>query len=162
MKKALIFGNSGAGKSTLAKAMSVRYQVAHLDLDQLAWLDTVPPKRQLLHNSAKEIQAFIQKNPGWVIEGCYTDLLEYTAPYADEAIFLNLPVELCTENAKRRPWEPHKYPSKEAQDDNLSMLLVWIADYYTRDDAFSLKAHLAFYHQFSRNKQILTSNTVAP
>ena len=27
-----------------------------------------------------------------------------------------------------RPWEPHKYPSKEAQDANLALLIGWIRE----------------------------------
>lgn len=159
MKKIIVFGNSSSGKSSLAKKLAAEHQLAHLDLDTLAWQHTEPPVRKPLKESQSSITAFTQANDGWVIEGCYTDLLEWVSDYANQAIFINLPVSLCQEHAKQRPWEPHKYPSKAAQDANLPMLLEWIAAYQTRTDDFSYKAHLALYNRFLNNKQMMTKNT---
>jgi hypothetical protein len=36
---------------------------------------------------------------------------------------MNLPVAACIENARKRPWEPHKYASKAEQDKNLDRLI---------------------------------------
>ncbi len=126
MRKILIFGNSGSGKSSLAKELSLNASLAHLDLDTLAWRPASPPERAPLAESAKEIVSFAVSNKAWVIEGCYTDLLEIVGSMANELIFLNLSVEQCVNNARRRPWEPHKYESKAAQDNNLEMLIDWI------------------------------------
>tara|TARA_R110002050_G_scaffold178241_1_gene311551 strand:+ start:118 stop:372 length:255 start_codon:yes stop_codon:yes gene_type:complete len=79
---------------------------------------------------------------------CYADLLELAKPFASEAIFMNLPVHLCQENARNRSWEPQKYESKKAQDDNLPMLLDWIAGYMERDDSLSYSAHNALFEGF--------------
>tara|TARA_R110000824_G_scaffold336_9_gene2306 strand:- start:104041 stop:104535 length:495 start_codon:yes stop_codon:yes gene_type:complete len=158
-KKILIFGNSGSGKSTLARALAKTENLAHLDLDNYAWLDTMPPQRAALKDSFAKVQEFLDKNQAWVIEGCYTDLLELLSSKANEIIFLNLPIESCIENAKNRPWEAHKYASKQKQDENLSMLLDWIAQYSQRDDVFSHAAHLSFYAAFSGKKTMLTRNT---
>jgi adenylate kinase family enzyme len=158
MKRIILFGNSGSGKSTLAKSLSESENLAHLDLDTLAWLPTNPPQRADLAESRQKIEAFMSQHRGWVIEGCYTDLLEMAAPFATEAVFMNLPVEACQENARNRPWEPHKYPSKEAQDANLPMLLGWIARYTERDDVFSDAAHQAFYRAFPGDKREITEN----
>jgi adenylate kinase family enzyme len=124
-RKIVIFGNSASGKSTLARSLCDAENMAYLDLDNLAWTSSDPPQRALLEISEKAIRLFIQQHDGWVIEGCYTDLLEIVAPQASGIIFMNFPIELCLENAKNRPWEPHKYNSREAQDQNLAMLL-WI------------------------------------
>jgi uncharacterized membrane protein YbaN (DUF454 family)/adenylate kinase family enzyme len=152
-RKILIFGNSGSGKSTLAKKLCDEDSLAHLDLDTLAWRRSDAPVRKPLKESEQEIAQFIRANPGWVIEGCYTDLLELAAPYSSEIIFLNLPVETCIANAKKRPWEPHKYESKDAQDANLAMLIDWIAQYTERDDTFSRGAHEAFYEAYAGQKK---------
>ena len=93
-----------------------------------------------------------------MIEGCYSDLIELVIAEASEVIFLDLPVAQCLENAKGRPWEPHKYSSKAAQDANLDMLLDWISQYTERDDTFSRAAHLALYEAFNGEKLIYTSN----
>ena len=156
--KVIIFGNSGSGKSTLAKKMSDQHNLSHLDLDTLAWLATEPPTRKPLADSAAIISQFITENKRWVIEGCYVDLLQLVVADAEHAIFMNLPVSSCQENARNRPWEPHKYASKAAQDANLTMLLDWIAAYDKRTDEFSYQAHRKLYNQFSKNKQEITQN----
>ncbi|MCW8194499.1 shikimate kinase [Proteobacteria bacterium 005FR1] len=158
MRRIIVFGNSGSGKSTLARLHSAGEDLAHLDLDTLAWLPTNPPQRAELSECREKIEAFMARYQDWVIEGCYTDLLEIAAPFATEAIFMNLPIEACQENARNRPWEPHKYPSKEAQDANLPMLLGWIAQYTERDDVFSHAAHQAFYRAFPATKREVTEN----
>ncbi|GLQ31983.1 AAA family ATPase [Litoribrevibacter albus] len=158
MRKIIIFGNSGSGKSTLAKELCAEHNLSHLDLDELAWMQTSPPERAPLEESGTAIQAFAATNNGWVIEGCYIDLMEIAAPLSEEIIYLNLPVELCIENAKKRPWEPHKYESKEAQDANLSMLLAWIKDYEQRQDTFSKAAHMDFYTSYPGKKTMHKDN----
>lgn len=157
--KLLIFGNSGSGKSTLAASYAASIQVSLLDLDTLAWLPTTPPQRAPLQESKSAIFAFINAHNDWVIEGCYTDLLEMVADQADEIVFMNLDVLMCTENARKRPWEPHKYPSKEAQDENLPMLIQWIEDYHQRDDVFSFAAHSKFYAEFKGAKRMIEENS---
>jgi hypothetical protein len=93
-----------------------------------------------------------------VVEGCYADLLEIAIPLASEVIFMNLPIESCVRNAKQRPWEPHKYESKAAQDDNLEMLIDWIRQYTLRDDTFSQSAHQALFDGYTGKKIMHTSN----
>ncbi|MFT5610101.1 MAG: hypothetical protein ACI9WC_002204 [Arenicella sp.] len=94
----------------------------------------------------------------WVIEGRYTDLLETLGPYSTEIIFMNLPLETCVENAKRRRWDPRKYESAHAQDANLQMLLEWIAQYPSRTDNFSEASHLALYQQHTEQKRMIVTN----
>ena len=158
MKKILIFGNSGSGKSTLAAKIAASNNIAHLDLDTLAWKPSIPPERESLVISSKNIESFTSKNNSWVIEGCYTDLLETVHSEVTEIIYLNLPVKLCIENAKNRPWEPHKYKTKETQDENLNMLIEWITQYMKRDDQFSYKSHMKFYDSFDGKKSMIKHN----
>lgn len=157
MRKVILFGNSGSGKSTLAARLRGD-GLAHLDLDVLAWLPTNPPQRRPLAEAVADIEHFVNEHEQWLIEGCYADLLEATTKHANEAIFMNLSVSQCQDNARNRPWEPHKYPSKAAQDENLGMLLDWIAGYMDRDDALSYRAHRALFEGFHGNKQEYTSN----
>ena len=158
MRKILIFGNSGSGKSTLAKELCDSDRLAHLDLDTLAWEATDPPERKPLNESNEKIKKFIDSNDGWVIEGCYADLLEKALPFSNEIIFMNLPVETCILNAKNRPWEPHKYESKDAQDVNLEMLIDWISQYNHRVDTFSEQSHRTLYDKFKGKKTVYISN----
>lgn len=157
MRRTIIFGNSGSGKSTFAAELC-QEGLAHLDLDVLAWLPSSPPERRPAEQAYEEINNFIKENNEWVVEGCYADLLELVKPYATEAIFMNLPVHLCQENARNRRWEPHKYESKEAQDSNLAMLLDWIAAYVDRNDCLSYSAHRSLYDSFQGKKTEINSN----
>lgn len=158
LRKVLIFGNSASGKSTLAKQLAESEQLAHLDLDMHAWQPTNPPTRKPLTESAQAIEQFMQLNESWVIEGCYSDLLVIAESAATDIIFMNLPIEDCIANANNRPWEPHKYESKTAQDANLAMLVEWISQYELRDDTFSKSAHLDFYQNYAGMKKMLASN----
>ena len=35
------------------------------------------------------LEAYVAAHPGWVIEGCYGDLIEAALPHASELCFLN-------------------------------------------------------------------------
>ena len=154
----MIFGNSGSGKSTLARRLYEAENLQHLDLDSLAWMPTSPPERKPLDESRRAIDAFASANQHWVVEGCYSDLLAFVLPVSTEVIFLNLPVEDCISNAKSRPWEPHKYPSMDAQNENLGMLLDWIAHYADRADTFSRSSHEALFRDYPGTKSMYVSN----
>ncbi len=152
----VIYGNSGAGKSTLARRLADEHGLRHLDLDTLAWLPTSPPRRAPLADSLAKLDAFTVQGDAWVIEGCYADLIESAAQRSTELVFLNPGVDTCVAHCRARPWEPHKYASKEAQDANLEMLLDWVRAYATRDDEFSLRAHRALFDRFSGAKREVT------
>ena len=154
----MIFGNSGSGKSFLAKDLATINKLAHLDLDSVAWKATITLERLPIFESKKLIDDFLSANEGWVIEGCYADLLTLITPLSDEIIFLNLPVAACVLNSKSRPWEPHKYKNKEAQDANLEMLIDWISQYTTRIDTFSKVAHEKLFDEFKGKKTMHLSN----
>ncbi|RNF85495.1 shikimate kinase [Lysobacter psychrotolerans] len=139
--RVLVFGNSGSGKSTYAKALAAQHGLAHLDLDSIVWEPgkiAVPRDPQSVSAS---LDAFIASLAEWVIEGCYGELVEDAAPHCTQLVFLNPGLETCQANNRRRPWEPHKYASMEQQDAMLANLQSWVADYYSRDDAWSYQAH---------------------
>jgi adenylate kinase family enzyme len=160
MHRVVIFGNSGSGKSTLAKEKAEFHSCAHLDLDTVAWDDGYEaPTRRPLMESAAQIESFLTKNENWVIEGCYSDLLNLVIAYSTELIFLNPGVKTCIANCKNRPWEPHKYDSLQAQNANLEMLSKWIENYSMRQDEFSLTAHRQLYDSYTGKKHEYTSNS---
>lgn len=161
MERILIFGNSGSGKSSLAKALSRLYQADHLDLDVIAWEADCPGVRVGFEESRCGLMRFIQETDSWVIEGCYSGLLMEAAAHCTEMIFLNPGVEACVENCGARHWEPHKYPSREAQDANLRMLVEWVREYETREDEFSLREHRKLFDTHEGRKVEYKSNEEA-
>ena len=157
MAKVLVFGNSGSGKTTLASKLEREFDMAHLDLDTLAWLPGSPPQRRTLAESKQLIREFTSSNKSWVVEGCYTDLLQLITDDADQAVLLDIPVESCVDNARYRPFEPHKYSSEAAQNHNLAMLVQWIQDYPDRKDTCSSRAHKRLLRAFKGPTAVLSS-----
>lgn len=161
MERIIIFGNSGSGKSTLAKALASHYRTPYLDLDVIAWETDRPSIRAALEESLRQLRQFIKESDNWVIEGCYSGLLREAANFCTEMIFLNPGVEACLENCRARPWEPHKYPTPEAQNANLQMLLKWVREYEIRDDEFSLREHRELFDNYAGEKVEYRSNEEA-
>ncbi|TXH71721.1 MAG: shikimate kinase [Lysobacteraceae bacterium] len=139
--KILIVGNSGSGKSTWARVLSQRHSLPHLDLDTIVW----EPGRIAIARAQPAVLAdlrnFISAAPGWIIEGCYGDLIDAASQDCDHLIFLNPGLEACLANNRLRRWEPHKYASAQEQDAMLENLQAWVTSYYERDDAWSYAAH---------------------
>lgn len=152
----LIFGNSGSGKSTLAKALAVQHALPHLDLDTIVWEHGKIAVARAPEAVRADLEAFIATHRDWVIEGCYSELIEAAAPACTRLVFLNPGMQACQANNRRRPWEPHKYASSEAQDAMLEPLQAWVAGYYTRDDAWSLAAHRRLFDAYPGEKQEIT------
>lgn len=147
-----ILGNSGSGKSTLAGWLAKSADLPSLDLDSVAWepgrIAAPRPERE----AEADVASFCTRNDRWVIEGCYSNLIEAAFPYEPLFILLDPGVEQCLANCRDRPWEPHKYPSRQEQDENLGMLLAWVAEYYTRDGTMSLKQHRACFDRYDGRK----------
>ena len=64
---------------------------------------------------------------------------------------------MCLAHCRARPWEPHKYPSKQEQDGKLEFLLAWVREYYTRQGDLSLSAHQALFDNYGGPKRKLVS-----
>jgi adenylate kinase family enzyme len=162
MIRVLVFGNSGSGKSTYARALASRHAMPHLDLDSIVWepgqVAVLRPARAI----NQTLQAFLSEHARWVIEGCYGELVEAAADCCTQQVFLNPGLEACLANNVRRPWEPHKYASLEQQNAMLSNLQAWVADYYTRDDSWSYRAHRHIFDKHCGAKIEHTSVLAAP
>ncbi|MEW8562530.1 MAG: shikimate kinase [Candidatus Thiodiazotropha sp.] len=148
--KTVLLGNAGAGKTTLASQLIQQEPAARLSLDELAFSEGA--ERRSLEESIGDALQFINTNQSWIIEGCYSDIVEPLLPYANTLIFLNPGVESCIAHCKGRPWEPSKFASPELQDANLHNLLRWIREYETREDEYGLKRHRALFNSFTGTK----------
>jgi adenylate kinase family enzyme len=147
----LIYGNSGSGKTTMARDVASSLSIPCLDLDSITWDE--PLVRKSTTATLALLNEYVAKNPDWVIEGCYGDVIAAAARHCSELRFLNPGVEACVENCRRRPWEPSKFPSKEAQDAMLAALIEWVRRYETREDEYGLARHRAVFRAFEGVKR---------
>lgn len=151
----LVIGNSGSGKSTLARRMSQAEGLPLLDLDAIVWEPGRIAVQRPMADVCLDLDSFLDANDRWVVEGCYGDLAAHAAPRCTRLLFLNPGIEACVAHNNRRPWEPHKYASKDAQDAILDTLQHWVRGYGERDDAWSLRAHRALLDGHAGDKREL-------
>lgn len=160
-RRVLIFGNSGSGKSQFAQRLATEDALPHLDLDRLVWEAGQIAVQRPAAAVRADLDAFVAANPGWIVEGCYGDLVEVLLPVCTELVFLNPGREVCLAHNLRRPWEPHKYASPEAQDAMLGCLQDWVADYYEREGPWSLRGHRRIFEAFRGVKREVAVPTEA-
>lgn len=159
--RVLVFGNSGSGKSMLAKRLASTHALAHLDLDSIVWEPGQIAVQRAPSCIAASLQAFLGANDRWVVEGCYSELTQQAACRCTELVFLNPGLAACLEHNRSRPWEPHKYASRQAQDAMLENLQAWVAGYYEREDQWSYRAHRTIFDSFSGRKSERLESAVA-
>ena len=147
----IVYGNSGAGKTTHARRFEREYGLPLLDLDMIAW-GTDWGQRAPLETSISRLSEFIESNVGWIVEGCYSDLIETAIPQCTELHFLNPGIERSVANCRNRieDWEKHRRAEDERSP--LEELLPWVQDYENRSDEFSLARHRAIFDSFAGNK----------
>lgn len=155
-----ILGNAGSGKSTLARHLASGQasgqSVDILDLDTIVWEPGQIAVARDVDLALADLRGFCQSHEHWIVEGCYGNLIEASLEYEPQLVFLNPGLEACVSNCRSRPWEPHKYASKEEQDSKLAFLLQWVADYYTRDGDLSLAGHKDVYERYRGPKRLVT------
>jgi adenylate kinase family enzyme len=151
-----ILGNSGSGKSTVAKWLAAHAGAAMLDLDTVAW----EPDQIVVARSAEaasvDVRTFCRANEHWVVEGCYAALVEAALEFDPLLLFMNPGEAQCLAHCRARPWEPHKYASRQEQDERLAFLLKWVSEYYTRDGDMSLVRHRECFERYAGPKQEIT------
>lgn len=127
-----------------------------LDLDTVAWEPGQIAVPRPEDAQRADVAAFCRAEAGWVVEGCYGSLIEVALDEGATLVFLDLSADECVAHCRARPWEPHKYPSKQVQDDKLEFLLSWVRDYDTRDGDMSRARHRALFDAYVGPKDRLT------
>jgi adenylate kinase family enzyme len=145
--RVLITGNGGSGKSWLGERLSKRLSVPLVRHDDLYWDGAYG-------GTARDKQAVFDdvvaqaSEPAWVMEGVYGWLLPAALPRATEFIFLDLPVDECLDNVRRRG-------NQGSGDEAFAALLAWAAEYPKRENANSRLAHQRLWDGFHGAKQML-------
>ena len=148
--RVLITGNGGSGKTWLGGRLAERLSVPPVRLDDLYWDGAYGGKerdKRVVFDEVAERAA----ERSWVMEGVYGWLLPAALPRATEFIFLDLPVEECIDNVRRRG-------NQGGGDEGaFAALLAWVAEYPTRSNANSRQAHQRLWDSFGGMKQVLRS-----
>ena len=85
--KIAVIGYSGSGKSTLARLLAEKYGLPVLHLDAVQFLPGW--KLRDAEEKLRTVQAFMDENEGWVIDGNYTRLLhERRLEEADQIVLM--------------------------------------------------------------------------
>ena len=147
-----ILGNSGSGKSTLARALASFHSLTCLDLDVVAWVPGTVGVPREPSAAAADVSRFCAGHHAFVLEGCYENLIAASLDFGPHLVFLDVSAELCEMHCRSRPYEPHKYESREAQDRKLEFLLTWVRAYQTREGTMSRGAHEELYEAYDGPK----------
>ncbi|KQW80437.1 hypothetical protein ASC89_10205 [Devosia sp. Root413D1] len=146
--RVLITGNGGSGKTWLGERLSRRLAVPLVRLDDLYWEGAYGGKERDKRVVFDEVVERATEG-SWVMEGVYGWLLPAALPRASEFIFLDLPVEECLDNVRRRG---NQGGGSEA---SFAALLAWVAEYPTRSNANSRQAHQQLWDGFEGTKYVL-------
>ncbi len=152
-----ILGNSGSGKSSLAHWIARQTGAAMLDLDTVAWEPNQIAVARPVETARADVAAFCNTHEHWVVEGCYANLIAAALEHRPRLIFLNPGRAQCVANCRARPWEKHKYASKEEQDKLLGFLLAWVEEYDTREGDMSLQGHRQCFAAYAGPKVEVTT-----
>jgi hypothetical protein len=109
------------------------------------------------------VDSFCVTHERWIVEGCYTSLIERALAFRPLLLFLNPGAARCLANCQARPWEPHKYRSRAEQDGRLAGLLAWVLGYDSREGELSLQAHRSCFEAYTGPKvQVTDTPAVEP
>jgi len=152
-----VLGNSGSGKSTLARWLASQSSAGLLDLDTIAWEPDQVAVARLPEAAKADVRNFCSIHRDWVVEGCYGSLVQVALGFLPRLLFMNPGEKVCLRNCRARPFEGHKYASKEQQDERLAFLLSWVSEYYKRDGDMSLMNHRVCFDAYGGAKDELTT-----
>jgi adenylate kinase family enzyme len=152
-----ILGNSGSGKSTLSHWIARRTGAAALDLDAVVWEPNQIAVPRSPTTATRDVEMFCSERDSWIVEGCYASFVSVALRFEPHLLLLDPGRAACVKHCRARPWEPHKFESKTAQDEHLSSLLTWVSEYYTRDGDMSLAAHAACFDRYNGAKTRVTA-----
>ena len=89
MNKIIVVGTTGSGKSTLCKRLESQLDYKYFQLDQLFWKTNWSGSTD--EDFFPKVEAIIQENENWIIDGNYGRTMDITWPKADTVIWIDYP-----------------------------------------------------------------------
>jgi len=149
-QRTVIVGNSGSGKSWLAVRLAAVIGSSAIDLDAIHW----EPGGYGTRRDAGTARRLVQEaatGERWVIEGVYGWLAQVALPRASALIWLDLPEAECIANLRQRGLRGG------GDEDSFATLALWAAEYRTRENANSFRAHELLFEAFAGQRLRLRS-----
>jgi hypothetical protein len=146
----LILGNSGSGKSWLSRELGERLKIAPIDLDTVHW---EPVGFQVARDKdvARAIVRQIASQDIWIMEGAYGWLAQEILSRATALIWLDMPLQDCLDNLRRRG------PNPRSDEKSFAALLTWAAAYQERQTSSSSMGHGRLFTAFRGWKKRICS-----
>jgi adenylate kinase family enzyme len=150
----LILGNSGFGKSWLSRELGERLKIVPIDLDTVHWESGGFQAARDKH-VARAIVHQIASRDIWIMEGVYGWLAQEILSRATALIWLDMPLEECLDNLRRRG------PSSGSDEKSFAALLAWSAAYRDRQTSSSSMGHGRIFTAFRGWKKRMCSGREA-
>ncbi len=146
----LILGNSGSGKSWLSRKLGERPKIASIDLDTVHW---EPGGFQVARHKdvARARVRPIASQDIWIMEGVYGWLAQEILSRATALIWLDMPLEECLDNLRRRG------PNSGSDEKSFAALMAWAAAYQERQTSSSSMGHGRLFAAFRGWKRRICS-----
>ena len=98
-KRIVVVGTGCSGKTTFSRALALKLQVQHIELDALYWkADWTPTPKDDFRSLVKQVVA----PETWVMDGNFSVVRDITWPRATTLIWLNYPFRVVAWRALRR------------------------------------------------------------
>jgi len=88
-KRIVVVGSSGSGKTTLARAIALRLNLPHVEIDSLNWEANWT---MVTEDVLRSRLADALSGPAWVVDGNYGKMRDLTWGKAETLIWLELPL----------------------------------------------------------------------
>lgn len=158
--KIQVIGCSGTGKTYLAHALAEKYQIPHLDLDDIFWDNREGAYGKKYDEAVRQalLSEYLTKE-NWIIEGVYYKWTAQVFEDADVIVFLDIPSRIYLWRIIKRfvKRKLHLEAGKDGSVQALISLIKW-TDKFQKTNMVEIRDILAKYkdklHHITKTKEM--------